>query len=249
MSLRETFYAPGDEKKSLSPGPRFRFNKAMKIQNVFEHKPAPDIQPASMVILLHGLGANGQDLISLAPRWAAGLPETVFIAPDAPFPCDMAPAGYQWFSLREWTPESILEGVKTAAPLLQNFIDGQLEKYDLAAGRLVLMGFSQGTMMSLYAGPRYRDKIAGILGYSGALIGEKELRQSPDKFHRPPVHLIHGEADHVVPVEAYHHARAGLGKAGFDVSGHTTPGLAHGIDETGIQSGGAFLKKCLLSLK
>ncbi len=212
------------------------------ITNFYEHHPASGAAPKQLVILLHGLGANGQDLISLAPMWAQDLPDAVFVSPDAPFPCDMAPVGYQWFSLREWTTESILQGVQSAAPVLDGFITQTLEKYGLSADKLALVGFSQGTMMSLYVGPRYPEKIAGILGFSGALIGEDGLVQDPDEFHKPPVHLIHGEADQVVPVDAYHHARKNLETSGFEVSGYTTPGLPHGIDEAGIESGGAFLR-------
>jgi len=214
----------------------------MKQLNIYEHKPPEGTQAKQLVIFLHGLGADGRDLLGLAPMFAQALPEAVFVSPDAPFPCDMAPMGYQWFSLREWTPESILRGVEETAPVLEDFIGQQLEKYNLPAERMALCGFSQGTMMSLYAGPRYPDKIAGILGYSGALVGGDGFLEDPDEFHKMPVHLIHGEADNVVPVSAWHHAKETLEKAGFTVTGHTTPGLPHGIDEAGIQSGLEFLK-------
>lgn len=209
------------------------------ITNFYEHQPASGAKPKQMVMLLHGLGADGRDLLSLAPLWARDLPDAVFISPDAPFHCDMAPMGYQWFSLQEWTAESILKGVQAAAPILENFIDSQLEKYGLGADKLALVGFSQGTMMSLYFAPRYPKKIAGVLGYSGALTGGEDLTAP---HHRIPVHLIHGEADTVVPISAYRHARATLEKAGFVVTGHTTPGLMHGIDDKGLQAGASFLK-------
>lgn len=212
----------------------------MKALNVYEHKPANNAVPKQIVLLLHGLGADGRDLIGLAPLFAQELPEAVFISPDAPFPCDMAPYGRQWFSLQEWTSESILSGVQEAAPILEEFIRQQLEKYKLTADKLALVGFSQGTMMSLYAGPRYPQKIAGVLGYSGALIWEEGADAAA--LHKIPVHLVHGEADNVVPVSAFHHAREVLESGGFKVTGHTTPGLAHGIDEEGIASGMAFLK-------
>lgn len=195
--------------------------------------------PESMVILLHGLGSNGQDLISLAPFFAKDLPNTIFISPDAPFACDMVPPGYpdsyQWFSLQDRDPHKILQGVESAAPILQGFIEQQLQKYNVAPGKLVLCGFSQGTMMSLHVALRYPERLAGVLGYSGALNAEP----GPQKI---PVHLIHGEADDVVPVDAYNHAREILQQNGFEVTGHTTPGLAHSIDEKGIESGTAFLK-------
>jgi phospholipase/carboxylesterase len=216
------------------------------ITNFYEHKPPSSVKPQQMVIFLHGLGADGQDLISLAPVLAQELPDAIFISPDAPFRCDMAPFGYQWFSLQEWTPESILRGVQTAAPILESFIAQQLKAHDIPASKLALVGFSQGTMMSLYVGPRYPEKIAGIVGYSGALVGAEELIAAPDKFHRPPVHLIHGMIDNVVPVTAYYHAREGLEKGGFPLSGHVSPALMHSIDQRGIDSGAEFLRRVLL---
>ncbi len=218
----------------------------MQPLNTYEHKPPENVEPQQLVILLHGLGADGRDLIGLAQLFAQSLPEAVFVSPDAPFPCDMAPpgsmGGYQWFSLQDRNPEAILSGVQEAAPIIEDFIGQQLEKYNLGADKLVLSGFSQGTMMSLYTGPRYPNKIAGVLGYSGALVGGDGFTQDPDEFQKPPVHLIHGEADDIVPVAAWHHAKETLEKAEFTVSGYTTPGLPHGIDEQGIASGGEFLK-------
>ena len=209
----------------------------------YTHSPQSGQKPQSMVILLHGLGANGMDLIGLARYWEQVLPDTVFVSPDAPFPCDMAPVGYQWFSLQEWTPESILRGVEQAAPVLNDYIDKMLEHYDLSDDRLALVGFSQGTMMSLYAGPRRKNKIAGVLGYSGALVGAESMG-GPD-IHKIPVHLIHGDADMVVPVGAYHMARQTLESHGFPVSGSVTRGLAHGIDDDGIEAGAGFLSRIL----
>lgn len=209
------------------------------ITNFYEHKPKGP--PQQIVLLLHGLGADGRDLIGLAPIFAKALPDAIFISPDAPFHCDMAPMGHQWFSLREWTPETILKGVRDAAPILDGFITQQLERHGVPASKLALLGFSQGTMMSLYTGPRYKEPIAGILGYSGALV------QDPVAVirNKPPVCLIHGEADTIVPVSAWRHARTVLKDEGFTVSGHTTPGLLHGIDDEGIRAGAEFLKTVL----
>lgn len=219
-----------------------------EIKNYYERTPVSGNPPKQIVMLLHGLGSNGRDLISLAPMWAHDLPDALFISPDAPFPCDMVPPGYpdsyQWFSLQDRSPDKMLAGAQTAAPVLDSFITETVERYGLSADKLALVGFSQGTMMSLYVGPRYPEKLAGILGYSGALIGEAELN-SGGEFSRLPVRLIHGEADDVVPAQAYHHARKSLEEAGFEVSGHTTPGLMHSIDEAGIASGGEFLKSVL----
>lgn len=209
----------------------------------YTHSPASGCKPKSIVFLLHGLGANGMDLLGLAPLWAKDLPDTVFVSPDAPFPCDMAPVGYQWFSLQDWSPHSILEGVKTAEPILNDYISKTLEQYGLTDDKAALVGFSQGTMMSLYAGPRRKSRMAGILGYSGALVGGEGLADSA--VQKPPVHLIHGESDSVVPVAAYHAARNALIASGFDVTGQATPHLMHGIDDDGIESGAAFLQSVL----
>ncbi|MCB1531573.1 MAG: alpha/beta fold hydrolase [Alphaproteobacteria bacterium] len=214
------------------------------ITNIYDWGPASGTAPKQIVLLLHGLGSNGRDLISLAPYYAHALPDAVFVSPDAPFACDMVPPGYpdsyQWFSLQSRDPEAMLEGAQAAQPILNALIDQLLQQHNLPADQLALLGFSQGTMMSLYSAPRYSQKIAGVLGYSGALLGEGELAQAKSK---PPIHLIHGEADDVVPVAAYAHAKQALEAAGFEISGHTAPGLTHSIDEAGIESGAAFLKE------
>ncbi len=210
----------------------------------YVHPPRSGGNPKSIVFLLHGLGANGQDLLGLAPFWAAQLPDTVFVSPDAPFPCDMAPMGYQWFSLRDWSPHSILKGVKEAEPILNDFISKTLEHFDLSDDKAALVGFSQGTMMSLYAGPRRKNKIAGILGYSGALVGGETLGDL--NIHKIPVHLIHGDVDPVVPVASYFAAKEALESNGFTVTGGVSRGLQHNIDDKGIDDGGVFLKGVLL---
>ncbi len=198
-------------------------------------------KPKQIVLLLHGLGSNGMDLLSLSPYWADGLPDAVFVSPDAPFPCDMAPMGYQWFSLQDRAPAAMLKGIEKAEPVLQGYIDQLLKKYELGDKDLAMVGFSQGTMMSLYAGPRRKKEIAGILGYSGALLGVEGLADAA--IQKPRIHLIHGEADQVVSVGAYHQAGTALQKAGFQVSGYTTPHLQHSIDDDGIESGLDFLTK------
>lgn len=213
----------------------------MSITNFYEHLPHP--KPNSLVIMLHGVGSNGQDLISLAPYLSQSLPNTAFISPDAPFACDMVPPGYpnayQWFSLQNRDPHVMLEGVKTVFPLVEEFIEEQLKRFDLKHKNLALLGFSQGTMTSLHVAPRLKHKIAGVLGYSGALLCDGEAQQ------KMPIHLIHGEADDVVPVQARAHAQEALEKHGFTVTGHTTAGLTHSIDEKGIQSGAGFLREVL----
>ncbi len=205
--------------------------------------PRRGAKPKSLVILLHGLGADGNDLISLAPYWAPLLPETEFLSPHAPFPCDMAPMGYQWFSFQERTPEAVLAGVRAAAPFLDGFIDEALETRGLDESRLALVGFSQGTMMSLHVGLRRAKPVAGIVGYSGRLIGEDFL--ADELRSKPPVLLMHGTADEIVPFESLALAERHLKAAGVAVTTVQRPGLGHSIDEIELSKGGEFLKDVL----
>ncbi len=206
-------------------------------------RPASGGQPRQLVVLLHGLGADGNDLIGLAPYWGPLLPDAEFVAPDAPFPCDMAPYGRQWFSLQDRSPATILAGVRAAAPMLEAFLEDALAARGLEARQLALVGFSQGTMMSLYVGLRRAAAPAGILGFSGALIGAEVLAQ--EIRARPPVLLIHGDADEVVPPQALPAAVRALEAAQVPVEQLLCPGLGHAIDEAGLRRGAAFLKRCL----
>lgn len=196
-----------------------------------------------LIVLLHGLGADGADLIDLAPHWATAAPHARFVAPDAPFPCDMAPYGRQWFSLQDRSPPVVLAGVERAAPLLNAFIDAELASLGLTPDRLVLMGFSQGTMMALHVAPRRPQPVAGVMGFSGRLAGPERL--AADTVSRPPVLLVHGEEDQVVPVDALDAAAGALAAAGFSVESHRRPGLDHGIDGDGVALGAAFLTRVL----
>jgi len=206
-------------------------------------KPASGGKPKQIVVLLHGVGADGNDLIGLAPYWAPALPDAEFVSPDAPFPCDMAPYGRQWFSLQNRSADAILAGVRAAAPILDAFLDDALAQRGLDASRLALVGFSQGTMMSLYVGPRRAKALAGIVGYSGALIGADTLVE--DIRSRPPVLLVHGDADQIVPPPAFPLAVAGLKAAGVAVEELICPGVGHSIDEAGLRRGGEFLRRVL----
>lgn len=205
--------------------------------------PQSGAQPTSAVLLLHGLGDSGAGLIDLGAAWRSGLPDTVFLAPNAPFPCDMAPFGFQWFSAQDWTPAVVLEGVKKAAPYLDSFIDKVSANFELAPSRIALVGFSQGTMMSLYVAPRREEALAGVLGYSGALIGREELRR--EKRSSPPVLLVHGMRDDVVPYAAMEHAKAGLQDVNINVDALGRPDLYHSIDNEGLREGLVFLRKAL----
>ena len=198
-----------------------------------------------LVILLHGYGADGNDLIGLAPMIARDLPEVGFVSPHAPFPCEMSPYGRQWFSLGDRSKESMLAGVTMASQVLNAFIDEELEKNNLSPDRLALVGFSQGTMLSLFVGPRRETPIAGVVGYSGRLIAPELLAQ--DIKTKPPVTLIHGASDDMVPASSLEDAVNGLTAVGIETSSELRPGLGHSIDEEGLNIGCAFLKRVLTS--
>jgi len=197
----------------------------------------------SMVIFLHGYGSNGADLMGLVPPWRGALPDTVFLAPNAPTRCPDAPGGYQWWGFADPSPQGRAAKVRQPAPALDAFIDAQLAHYGLAAEQLALVGFSQGTMLALHAGPRRARTLAGIVGYSGMLTDPDEL--AAEVRTRPPVLLVHGAADPMIPVSALHQAEAGLAALGFEVATHVSPGLGHSIDEAGLRLGGAFLARRL----
>ncbi len=208
--------------------------------------PASGQAPKQLVVLLHGLGADGNDLISLAPYFAQVLPEAAFVSPHAPFPCDMAPFGRQWFSLQERTLETILGGVRMAAPILDGFLDAELEKAGLTAERLALVGFSQGTMMALHVGLRREAGPKAIVAFSGALLAPELL---PEEIaSRPPVLLVHGAADEVVPAQSLPAAVAALEANQVPVTQDLRPGLGHSIDERGLQLAMGFLAEAFATV-
>ena len=216
-----------------------------------EQAPHSGKQAQQLVILLHGYGSDGADLISLAPAFADILPHAHFIAPNAPFNCEMSPFGYQWFSLMQYDPGSfempsfdpkdMWKKANDAAPILNHFIESQLERFKLKDCQLALVGFSQGTMMALHVSLRRALPCAGVLGYSGALL---DANPSPKNIlSRPPVCLIHGVVDPVVPFMAMEHAKRGLESVDIPLETHARPMLAHGIDPQGIEIGKTFLQK------
>jgi len=205
----------------------------------------PNFSPASggparqLVVLCHGVGADGADLIGLAPYFSKVLPDAEFVAPNAPYAYDMAPFGFQWFSIQGATPETRLAGVLAAAPILDQFIDRQLAQHELDESKLALVGFSQGTMMSLHVGLRRANQLAGIAGYSGALVGEHLL--ADEIKSRPPLLLVHGADDDVVAPDSLGHAVEHLTGAGLSVKHEMRSGLGHGLDDRGIMLGMDFL--------
>jgi phospholipase/carboxylesterase len=204
-------------------------------------RPASGGKPRRLVILLHGLGADGNDLIGLAPYWARQLPDAEFLSPNAPFPCDMAPYGYQWFSSQDKSPEAVLGGVRAAAPILDAFIDEAIAERGLDESDLALVGFSQGTMMSLFVGLRRETPLAGILGFSGRLIAPQLL--ASELRSRPRTLLVHGTDDPLVPYSSLADAGSALKAAGVPVETLTCVGIGHSIDEQGLRRGGLFLRE------
>jgi len=206
----------------------------------------PRLGPASggparqLVVLLHGLGADGADLIGLAPHWAEALPDAAFVAPDAPEPCDMAPFGRQWFSLQDRAPARIEAGLRAVTPVLDAFLERELTRHALPPEALALVGFSQGCMLALFAGLRRSRGPAAILGYSGGLFAPETL--ATEALARPPVLLVHGEADEVVPAARSRAAESALRAAGVPVAALYRPGLGHGIDAEGLAAGLAALR-------
>lgn len=205
------------------------------------HPPATGAAPARIVLLLHGYGADGDDLIGLAPAWAPAMPDTLFVSPHAPFPCEGAPFGRQWFGIYGRDDEMRLAGLRAASAMVDAFIDDLLDETGLPPAALTLAGFSQGTMLALHTGPRRAEPLAGILGYSGRLLAPELLAK--EVRSRLPVALVHGERDELVPYSSMAEAAVALEQAGFAVETHGRPGLGHGIDPAGMQAGLAFMAR------
>ncbi len=204
-------------------------------------KPAAGGAARQLVILLHGLGSDGSDLIGLAPMLSQAAPHAAFVAPNAPHAFEMAPMGFQWFDLQTQDPEERLSQLRTTARMVDGFIDDELDKRGLSDADLVLGGFSQGTMVSLFVALRRESPCAGILGFSGRLEAPHVL--ADEIRSRPPVLLIHGEEDERLPVGLMDEACETLRANGVEVRSHRCAGLGHGIDQDGIMLGAAFLRE------
>ncbi len=210
------------------------------MQTLTLHKLVPE-EIENIVILVHGYGADGKDLLDLGEAWQAVLPNTLFVAPDAPNRCDGNPMGFQWYPLYDISPPAVIEGTKKAADVLYNLIDDLAQEYNVPVSRIALVGFSQGAMTSLFVGLHYNNKLAGVISYAGLL----PITTPPFDIQKPPVLLVHGEADNVVPpmgsIEAHHSLKE------WEVESELIlrPGLAHGIDREGLEKGQAFLLKNL----
>ena len=209
----------------------------------------PEAEPASggpakqLILFVHGYGADGNDLISLAQYFAHVAPDAAFFSPNAPYRCDGSPYGYQWYDVWMQDRDERLSAIRSTAAIFDNFIDQQLDRRGLTEESLVLIGFSQGTMMSLFTAPRREKAVAGIVGYSGRM-------EAPDLFKdeiksKPPVVMIHGDSDELLAVSEMETAAAALKECGVEIDTHVRPGLGHGIDEQGIRIGLEFVKNAL----
>ena len=204
-------------------------------------QPAISEVTKQLVIFVHGYGADGQDLIGLAPYFARHLPDAAFVAPNGPQRCDMSPMGFQWFAISQFDASSRLNGVLEAAPILNQFIDQELENHGLKDENLLLVGFSQGTMMSLHVGLRRERQLAGILGYSGLLAGPELI--GDEIKSKPPILLIHGDQDEMLPVQHLHDAVDALGGAGLNLEWHVSQGAGHTIAQDGLELGMEFVQR------
>jgi phospholipase/carboxylesterase len=216
----------------------------------------PRLEPKSgtakqLVVFLHGYGADGNDLIDIGRAWQPLLPDAAFVSPHAPNPCGQSPMGREWFPLTFRDPNERWLGVNSAAPSLNDFLAAELKRRNLPPSALALVGFSQGTMMSLHVGLRQAVAPAAIVGFSGMLT----LPEDPDHDFagevtgKPPVLLVHGDGDEVIPVEAVFHASQGLAALDVPVQWHISPGIGHGIDQEGLRHGVEFLAKQFKGLK
>ena len=211
----------------------------------------PRIEPRSgtakhLVVFLHGYGADGNDLIEIGRAWQGMLPNAAFVSPHAPRPCGQAPVGREWFPLTFREANERWVGVNAVAPVLNAFLDAELARWKLPPSALALVGFSQGTMMALHVGLRRAMAPAAIVGYSGMLVMPENI--DPDKFaaeivSKPPVLLVHGDEDTLIPVQALMHAAQGLSALDVPTEWHISPGVGHGIDQEGLRHGGEFLAK------
>jgi phospholipase/carboxylesterase len=199
-----------------------------------------------LVVFLHGYGADGNDLIEIGRVWQPLLPDAAFVSPHAPEPCGGAPMGRQWFELTFRNPDERWRGVNKAAPILNRFLDAELARRKLPHSALALVGFSQGTMMALHVGLRRPTTPAAIVGYSGVFVlpeNAEPATVAPEIKSRPPVLLIHGDRDELIPVEALFHATQGLAALDVPAEWHISSGIGHGIDEEGLRHGGEFLAR------
>lgn len=211
-------------------------------------------QANALVVFLHGYGADGNDLIELGRQWRSLMPGAAFVSPHAPERCAGAPMGRQWFALANRPPddprgsEDRWNGAVRARGAIDAFLDSELERLGLDDSRLALVGFSQGSMMAMHVGLRRRRAPAAILAYSGLLVGPERLGEATARDARgapPPILLVHGDQDPLIPVEAMFAAAEALAKASIPTQWHLSLDVGHGIDGGGLHHGGLFLAGAL----
>ena len=205
----------------------------------------PSGQAKQLVVFLHGYGADGNDLIEIGRQWRAWLPDAAFVAPNAPALLPGSP-GRQWFPLTFRDPHERWRGVNQAGPGLDAFLDAELQSHGLDASKLALVGFSQGTMMALHVGLRRQRGPAAIVGFSGLLVLEED--KGPESLKqqlraKPPILLVHGDQDDVIPLDALFLSADALGAAEVPCEWHLSLGVGHGIDGEALRHGGLFLRR------
>jgi len=212
----------------------------------------PRIEPRTggaarqLVVFLHGYGADGNDLIDIGRAWQSLMPNAAFVSPHAPHPCGQGGPGREWFPLSDRAMSERWRGANACAPTLDRFLDAELTRRNLPPSALALVGFSQGTMMALHVGLRRATAPLAIVGYSGVLVMAPDT--TPEALageirSRPPVLLIHGDSDDLIPPQALFMAANGLASAGVPVEWHISAGIGHGIDQEGLRQGGEFLAR------
>jgi phospholipase/carboxylesterase len=201
----------------------------------------PTSNAKQLVVFLHGYGADGKDLIALGKQWQTILPDAAFVSPHAPESCGQSPMGRQWFPLTMRDPAERWTGVNKAQPVLEAFLDAELARHGLDGSKLALVGFSQGTMMALHTGLRRKISPAAIVGFSGVLVGPEHLAAARPGPKAPPVLLIHGSDDDVIPADALFASADGLDEAGIPSQWHLSAGIGHGIDAGGLTHAALFL--------
>lgn len=220
--------------------------------------PAAAGRTGQLVVFLHGYGADGNDLIELGGQWRALMPEAAFVSPHAPERSPSAPMGRQWFALSNRPPddpgggEDRWNGAVKARGAIDAFLDAELERLGLDDSKLALVGFSQGSMMALHVGLRRPRAPAAILGFSGLLVGPERLSEAAarDAHGRPPpILLVHGDQDPLIPFDAMFLAAEALAGASIPTQWHLSLGIGHGIDAEGLRQGGLFLTKAFADRK
>ena len=210
----------------------------------YEKFPDHDLKPNSLVVLLHGIGADAFDLIPLAKHWSLTLKKTKFYSLYAPYPYKLAPSGRQWFDLEDRDQTRILNEIELVKPMIITFLEKKLKDYNLKYKDLILVGFSQGTMVALNLTLTIKEEVRGVLGYSGGIIltksGKIEINSKPN------ICLIHGKEDEVVPKKMMEATKIVLKDSDVDIDTHLIENLGHGINQEGLEIGQNFLVKYLL---